>query len=287
MKEVFAKDLLQGKVVLVTGGGTGLGRAMGERFLALGAKLVISGRREGVLQAAAKEMANGVEREVLPVSCDVRDPEQVTAMIDAAEAHFGQVDVLVNNAAGNFISPTERLSARAVDAVLNIVLHGTFYCTLELGKRWIAREQKGTVLNIATTYAASGSGYVVPSAAAKAGVVAMTKSLAAEWGKYGIRLNAIAPGPFPTEGAWSRLMPTPEIQALFEKQIPLGRTGEHLELANLASYLISDAAAFITGDLIAIDGGETAWNGGEFNILDEVTPEQWDKLEAARKGSSK
>jgi len=287
VKEVFAKDLLQGKVVLVTGGGTGLGRAMGERFLALGAKLVISGRREGVLQAAAKEMANGVEREVLPVSCDVRDPEQVTAMIDAAEAHFGQVDVLVNNAAGNFISPTERLSARAVDAVLNIVLHGTFYCTLELGKRWIAREQKGTVLNIATTYAASGSGYVVPSAAAKAGVVAMTKSLAAEWGKYGIRLNAIAPGPFPTEGAWSRLMPTPEIQALFEKQIPLGRTGEHLELANLASYLISDAAAFITGDLIAIDGGETAWNGGEFNILDEVTPEQWDKLEAARKGSSK
>ena len=277
--EVFAKDLLRDQVIVITGGGTGLGRAMGERFLSLGAKLVITGRREEVLQAAADEM----DGEVLPVSCDVRDAGQVTALIDAAEAHFSRVDALVNNAAGNFISPTERLSPRAVDAVLNIVLHGTFYCTLELGKRWIAKKQKGTVLNIATTYAASGSGYVVPSAAAKAGVVALTKSLAAEWGKYGVRLNAIAPGPFPTEGAWSRLMPTPEIQQLFEKQIPLGRVGQHLELANLASYLISDAAAFITGDLIAIDGGETAWNSGEFNILDEVKPEQWDALETARK----
>ena len=279
LADVFVKTLLQGKVVVITGGGTGLGRAMGKRFLSLGAKLVITGRREEVLKAAADEM----DGEVLPVSCDVRDADQVTALVDAAEAHFGRVDALVNNAAGNFISPTERLSPRAVDAVLNIVLHGTFYCTLELGKRWIAKKQKGTVLNIATTYAASGSGYVVPSAAAKAGVVALTKSLAAEWGKYGVRLNAIAPGPFPTEGAWSRLMPTPEIQQLFEKQIPLGRVGQHIELANLASYLISDAAAFITGDLIAIDGGETAWNGGEFNILDEVTPEQWDALEAARK----
>ena len=279
LADVFVKTLLQGKVVVITGGGTGLGRAMGERFLSLGAKLVITGRREEVLRAAADEM----DGEVLPISCDVRDAGQVTALIDAAEAHFGRVDALVNNAAGNFISPTERLSPRAVDAVLGIVLHGTFYCTLELGKRWIAKQQKGTVLNIATTYAASGSGYVVPSAAAKAGVVALTKSLAAEWGKYGIRLNAVAPGPFPTEGAWSRLMPTPEIQAMFEKQIPLGRVGQHIELANLASYLISDAAAFVTGDLIAIDGGETAWNGGEFNILDEVTPEQWDALEAARK----
>jgi len=281
MTEVFVDSLLQGKVVLVTGGGTGLGRSMGERFLGLGAKLVISGRREAVLQEAATAMTG----EVLPVPCDVRDPAQVAAMMDAAEAHFGQIDVLVNNAAGNFVSPTERLSPRAVDAVLNIVLHGTFYCTLELGKRWIAKKQAGTVLNIATTYAASGSGYVVPSAAAKAGVVALTKSLAAEWGKYGIRLNAVAPGPFPTEGAWSRLLPTPEIQALFEKQVPLRRVGEHLELANLAAFLISDAAAFITGDLIAIDGGETAWNGGEFNVLDEVTAEQWDALEAMRKKS--
>lgn len=252
---------------------------MGARFLELGAKLVIAGRREAVLRDTALELGG----EVLPLPCDVRDTAQVAAMLDAAEAHFGRIDALVNNAAGNFISPTERLSTRAVDAVLNIVLHGTFYCTLELGKRWIAAGQPGSVLNIATTYAASGSGYVVPSAAAKAGVVALTKSLAAEWGKYEIRLNAVAPGPFPTEGAWSRLMPPPEIQALFEKRISLRRVGEHLELANLAAFLLSDAAAFITGDLIAIDGGETAWNGGEFNILDEVTPEQWDALEALRR----
>lgn len=280
---MFQPGLLKDKVVLVTGGGTGLGRAMATRFLELGAKLAITSRRAETLEQAAQEMMHATGGEVYPTPCDVRDPEAVQRMIEAVEGRFGQVDVLVNNAAGNFISPTERLSHRAVDAVLGIVLHGTFYCTLELGKRWIARGIRGTVLNIATTYAQSGSGYVVPSAAAKAGVVALTKSLAAEWGKYGIRLNAIAPGPFPTEGAWSRLMPTPEIQALFEKRVPLGRVGDPAELANLAAYLISDHAGFITGDVVAIDGGETAWNGGEFNVLDAVTQEQWDALEAARR----
>lgn len=283
---MFQSDLLKDKVVLVTGGGTGLGRSMGERFLQLGAKLAICSRRQEVLDQAAQEMmaAHGEVNggDVFTTTVDVRDPEAVHSMLDAVEAHYGQIDVLVNNAAGNFISPTEQLSHRAVDAVLGIVLHGTFYCTLELGKRWIAAQHKGTVLNIATTYALTGSGYVTPSAVAKAGVVALTKSLAAEWGKYGIRLNAIAPGPFPTEGAWTRLMPTPEIEKLFQQRIPLGRVGEHSELANLASYLISEQAGYITGDVITIDGGETVWGAGEFNILDAVTPEQWQMLAAMR-----
>ena len=281
---MFKDDLLADKVVLVTGGGTGLGRSMTQRFLELGAKVAITSRRIDMLEEEAEKLTQETGNEVFAAQVDVRDPELVTKMLDEVEGHFGHVDILVNNAAGNFISPTERLSHRAVDAVLGIVLHGTFYCTLELGKRWIGQERKGTVLNVATTYALTGSGYVVPSAVAKAGVVALTKSLAAEWGKYGIRLNAVAPGPFPTEGAWSRLMPTPEIQELFEKRIPLGRVGEHEELANLASYLVSDHAGYVTGDVVTIDGGETVWGSGEFNILDEVTQEQWDALEQQRKG---
>jgi NAD(P)-dependent dehydrogenase (short-subunit alcohol dehydrogenase family) len=280
---MFKDGVLNGKTILVTGGGTGLGRSMVERFLELGARVAITSRRKDMLDSVAAELHAKTGGEVYTTGVDVRDPEAVNAMIAEVWAHFGRVDGLVNNAAGNFISPTERLSHRAVDAVLGIVLHGTFYCTLELGKRWIEAKIPGTVLNIATTYASSGSGYVVPSAAAKAGVVAMTKSLGAEWGKYGIRLNAIAPGPFPTEGAWTRLMPTPQIQELFDRQIPLRRVGEHVELANLATYLMSDYSGFVTGSVYTIDGGESAWTAGEFNVLDEVTKEQWDALEAMRK----
>jgi NAD(P)-dependent dehydrogenase (short-subunit alcohol dehydrogenase family) len=274
---VFANDVLKDKVVLITGGGTGLGRAMGEKFLSLGAKLAIASRRQDVLEKAAQEMSVG-HSPVLAVPCDVRQPEQVSQMLDTVINHFGRIDVLVNNAAGNFISPTERLSHRAFDAVIGIVLQGTTYCTLDLGKRWIAAKQPGTVLNIVTTYAWTGSGYVVPSAVAKAGVLALTRSLAVEWAKYGIRHVAIAPGPFPTEGAWSRLAPTPDLVEKMVKRIPLGRVGEKEELANLAAYLISDYAAYINGEVVTIDGGEWLKGAGEFNDLDEVPQSAWDQL---------
>lgn len=273
----FSKDLLKNKVVLITGGATGLGRAMGEKFLQLGAKLAICGRREEILKQAAEEMSES-SNEVFYKSCDVRDPSQIQALVDAVENRFGSIDVLVNNAAGNFISPTERLSPRAVDAVLNIVLHGTFYMTLDVGKRWIEQKKPGTMLNIVTTYASTGSGYVVPSAAAKAGVLALTRSLAVEWAPYGIRQVAIAPGPFPTEGAWSRLSPTPEFEQKMINRIPLARVGDQEELSNLAAYLISDYAGYINGEVITIDGGEWLQGAGQFNELAEITEEQWDEL---------
>ncbi|GGF94738.1 SDR family oxidoreductase [Paenibacillus abyssi] len=280
----FAENLLKDKVVLITGGATGLGRAMGEMFLKLGANLAIASRREDVLKQAADEMSlDG--NEVFYKSCDVRDPAQIHDMVEAVQQHFGRIDVLVNNAAGNFISPTGRLSARAVDAVLNIVLHGTFYTTLEVGKRWIEQGRGGTMLNIATTYASTGSAFVVPSAAAKAGVLALTRSLAVEWAQYGIRQVAIAPGPFPTEGAWSRLSPTPELEAKMINRIPLRRVGDKEELAHLAAYVISDYAGYINGEVITIDGGEWLQGAGQFNDLLEVTDEQWDRLaEMTRKG---
>lgn len=287
LSAVFAPDLLHDRVVIITGGGTGLGRAMGERFLQLGAKVAITSRRESVLRAAAREMMAAHGGDVLPVVCDVRDPEQVKRMVDAAWTHFGAVDALVNNAAGNIASPTERLSHRAVDSVLGIVLHGSFYCTLALGKRWLAEERAGCVLSIVTTYAEGGSAYVVPSAAAKAGVLAMTRSLAVEWGPRGIRCNAIAPGPFPTEGAWDRLLPESSLLDTAIDRIPLGRVGDPLELANLAAFLLSDAAAYINGDCITIDGGEKLKGGGQFSWMGTLTPAQWAALEASARGATK
>ena len=283
---VFAPGLLTGKVALITGGGTGLGRAMAERFLQLGAKVAICGRREQVLAEAATEMMQAYGSEVLAVPCDIRDPAAVDAMIERAWSHFGHVDILVNNAAGNIASPTERLSHRAVDSVLGIVLHGSFYCTLALGKRWIAEGRKGRVLSIVTTYAVGGSAYVVPSAAAKAGVLAMTQSLAVEWGPKGITCNAIAPGPFPTKGAWDRLLPDPTILDQAIDRIPMRRPGELIELANLAAFLVSDASAYINGECIGIDGGEKLKGAGQFSWMGSLTPEQWAALEASARGAT-
>jgi NAD(P)-dependent dehydrogenase (short-subunit alcohol dehydrogenase family) len=274
---------LKGKNILITGGGTGLGRAMGEYFLELGANLVITSRKLEVLEETAKEMMAKSGGKVIPVVCDVRDIEQVEAMWAKCIAVFGQIHGVLNNAAGNFISPTERLSANAFNTVLDIVLKGTSQVTLTAGKHWIAEKQPGVFLNIVTTYAWTGSGYVVPSAAAKAGVLALTRSLAVEWAKYGIRSNAIAPGPFPTEGAWSRLLPGDLVKKFDPaKKVPVGRVGVHQELANLAAYLISDFSAYVNGDVITIDGGEWLKGAGEFNNLEMIPQEMWDMMEASR-----
>jgi len=281
---MFQPDVLKDKVILVTGGGTGLGRSMATRFLGLGARLAIASRKLDVLEKCAAEMHAQTGGEVFFTSCDVRDPEQVEKMMEAVWNHYGGIDVLVNNAAGNFASPTELLSPRAVDAVLGIVLHGTFYCTLALGKRWIAAQRGGTMLNILATYAWTGSAYVVPSAAAKAGVMAMTQSLAVEWGKYGIRLNGIAPGPFPTPGATTRLSPTADFHQMAINRNPLKRVGEHEELANLACYLVSDYSAYVNGEVVVIDGGEWLKGAGEFSELDRLTPEDWARFAAQSRG---
>ncbi|GAL86498.1 hypothetical protein MYP_3727 [Sporocytophaga myxococcoides] len=271
---------LKGKVILVTGGGTGLGRSMSKYFLELGAKVIIASRKLEVLEKTAEELRNETGGEVLPVACDIRNILEVENMVAVSKEKFGTIDILVNNAAGNFISPTERLSSKAFDIVVDIVLKGTYNCTLTLGKYWIKEKIKGTVLNIVTTYAWTGSGYVVPSAIAKSGVLTLTRSLAVEWGKYGIRMNAIAPGPFPTEGAWSRLFPE-EVSKKIDmvKRIPLGRTGEHQELANLAAFLVSDFSSFINGEVVTIDGGEWIKGAGEFSYLDEIPVEMWDMIE--------
>jgi NAD(P)-dependent dehydrogenase (short-subunit alcohol dehydrogenase family) len=280
---MLKEGALKGKNILITGGGTGLGRSMGEYFLELGANLIITSRKLDVLNATAEEMMKEKGGKVLPLACDVREIDQVEKMWEDATKEFGQIHVVLNNAAGNFISPTERLSTNAFNTVLDIVLKGTSQVTLTAGKDWIAKKQNGTFLNIVTTYAWTGSGYVVPSAAAKAGVLAMTRSLAVEWAKYGIRSNAIAPGPFPTEGAWSRLLPGDLVKKFDPaKKVPVGRVGEHQELANLAAYLVSDFSSFVNGEVMTIDGGEWLKGAGEFNNLDQIPQEMWDMLEASR-----
>jgi NAD(P)-dependent dehydrogenase (short-subunit alcohol dehydrogenase family) len=280
---MYEKNLLAGRAILITGGGTGLGRSMSVRLAELGAKMFLVGRRAEPLEDTAAKIreAGGT---CGFATADVRDPVAVEAAVGEAEKQFGRVDTLINNAAGNFIARTEKLSPNAFAAVVGIVLHGTFHCTLALGKRWIAARQPGTVLNIVTTYAASGagSGFVVPSACAKAGVLAMTRSLAVEWARHNIRLNAIAPGPFPTEGAWSRLMPTKEYEEHALRQHPMKRFGRHDELANLAAYLVSEQSGYINGECVVIDGGLWLRGAGEFNDLADLPDSVWEMMEKAR-----
>ena len=279
---MFETELLKEKSIIITGGGTGLGKSMATRFAELGADLVITSRRQNVIDETAEELRQ-YGGQVLAVSCDVRDPDQVQHMVDETVKTFGKIDILLNNAAGNFISPTENLSSNAFKTIVDIVLNGTFHCTQAAGK--VMRKNKGgVILNIVTTYSWTGSGYVVPSACAKAGVLAMTRSLAVEWAKYGIRTVAIAPGPFPTKGAWSRLAPPGlGIEKKMKERIPLKRVGEHIELANLASYLISDQAAYINGEVVTIDGGEWLKGAGEMNELERIPKAAWKVLQMRRK----
>ena len=280
-KPMLKEGSLEGKVIVITGGGSGLGKAMTTYFLELGANVAITSRNLEKLQKVKIELEEKTSGKVLAVQCDVRNYDEVEAMLKSVLEEYGKVDGLLNNAAGNFISPTERLSSNAFDTIIDIVLKGTKNCTLAFGKHWIAaKQEKSTVLNIVTTYAWTGSAYVVPSATAKAGVLAMTRSLAVEWAKYGIRFNAIAPGPFPTKGAWDRLLPG-DLKDKFDmkKKIPLRRVGEHQELANLAAYLMSDFSAYINGEVVTIDGGEWLQGAGEFNMLEAVPQEMWDMLE--------
>ncbi len=292
---MFREDLLKGKRIFVTGGGTGLGRTMTEHFAALGADVYICGRREAKLTEAADEInARGggtVHTRVL----DIRDPEAVDAVVESIFAE-GPLDGLVNNAAGNFISPTKDLSHRGFDAIAGIVFHGTFYVTHAVGRRWIDAGHKGSVLSITTTWVWTGSPFVVPSAMSKGAINIMTKSLAAEWGRYGIRVNCIAPGPFPTEGAWARLSPGSGLgDGDYTDQIPLGRVGRLDELGPLAVYLMADGSEYITGQTVAIDGGSMLGGGGTFWGLQKLSDDDWgkiremiraanDKDKAARKG---
>ena len=280
---MFRDGLLSGKRILITGGGTGLGKSIGHRYVELGAELVICGRRGEVLQAAASEFEREHGVRIATHVCDVRDAAAVESMMERIW-ESGPLDVLLNNAAGNFLARTERLSSRAVDAVIDIVLKGGAYCTIAAGRRWISEGRKATVLCILTQSALTGAPFTVPSAMAKAGLLAMIRSLAVEWGPKGIRLVGVAPGPFPTEGAWSRLMPKERHSQPIENGIALRRVGRHEELADLCTFLVSDNAGFITGEAIVIDGGK--WLQGvagasAFN-MQNWPDETWENLRKAK-----
>lgn len=280
---MFDKNMFKGRAIFLTGGGTGLGRSMALHFASLGARVFIAGRREEPLKEVCAEI-QGAGGEAAYATCDVRDYAAVEAAADKAYAQFGAIDTLVNNAAGNFIARTEKLSANAFNTVIGIVLNGSFHCTQAFGKRWIAEKSGGNILNIVTTYASTnaGSAFVVPSACAKAGVLAMTTSLAVEWAKYRIRINAIAPGPFPTEGAWSRLMASKQFEEHAKEKNPMKRFGRHEELTSLAVFLLSDMAEYINGECVVIDGAQWLRGAGEFNDLLMLPDSVWEQMEAAR-----
>jgi NAD(P)-dependent dehydrogenase (short-subunit alcohol dehydrogenase family) len=282
---MFASDLLHSKRILITGGGTGLGKGMATRFLELGATVYICGRREEVLKTTADELKTKGAIHAIP--CDVRNLDAVEQMIDTIWKD-GPLDILVNNAAGNFISRTEDLSPNAWQSVINIVLIGTLNCTMSCGRRWLAAKHKATVLSISATYAPVGSAYVVPSAVSKAGVEALMRSLAVEWGDRGIRMNAIAPGPIPTEGAFSRVLPSPELEKFALERHPMHRFGTVEELANLAAFLVSDGSSYINGEIIRMDGGEFLQGAGEFTALGRMLKEEdWQTLKPKKPAQSK
>ncbi len=284
---MFKPGLMKGQRILITGGGTGLGKEMAEGCLILGAEVYICGRRGGVLEEAAKELMDRHGGKVVPIACDIRVPEAIHDMMDEIWSG-GALTGLVNNAAGNFISRTEDLSTRGFDAISNIVFRGSFFVTLEAGKRWLAEKKKASVVSILTTWVWSGGPFTVPSAMSKAGLNVMTQSLAAEWGNRGVRFNAIAPGPFPTEGAWARLNPGSAADGSGREVTgsPLGRVGEMRELANLAVYLLHPLSEYVNGQTIAIDGG--GWNagGGGFSSLRNWSDEQWEAARASIRGAN-
>ena len=282
---MFKEDLLKGKRILVTGGGTGLGKEMATHYGQHGADLYICGRRENVLKDTATEIEDKYDVKVNYETLDIRASSDVESYIDRIFQE-GPLDGLVNNAAGNFISPTKDLSHKGFDAIANIVFHGTFYITHSVGKRWIEQKLKGSIISILTTWVWTGSPYVVPSAMSKSGLHAMTQSLAAEWGKYGIKVNAIAPGPFPTKGAWDRLNPGGNNDSDFMGSVPVGRLGEMNELQNLATFLMADGCDYLTGQTIAIDGAQYLTGGGTFSALDKVSEEDWEQLRAMIRSSN-
>ena len=275
---MFQPNLLRHKRILITGGGTGLGKAMARRFLELGATVYICGRRQPVLSETEAELSRVAPDKIRSFPCDIRALPRVEEMIESIWKE-GPLDILVNNAAGNFLARTEELSPGAFEAVLGIVLMGTINATMACGRRWLQAAHPGVVLNIAATYSSTGSAYVVPSAMAKAGVVALTRSLAVEWGNRGIRMNAIAPGPIPTEGAFSRLLPRPELERFARERNPLRRFGTTEELANLAAFLVSDGSGYINGEVVVMDGGEQLQGAGEFSALGRLlTEDDWKSL---------